>query len=343
MNTIFSMFLGTPTDSERKKAADERPKVSDTDDDLTDAAVAAPKTPPVMPQRASFVRGNGVGRSRSLSRVYNQVPRDRPDFRRAQQDMIEYYAHLAMMETDPDRVKEENEHLQEALQGCKLYKYGRIYSRIQIACLCIDIGVRNTDTISTPQGEDDDDEEGPRFSPDLWKDMREQLIIVKSFMLRKDANTYVPIQKPRYSDEDTPGENDELDAALEKHEMFQDSYHEVLTLLEVQETLTRFYVQLEAIDPDASDIVKKIESAVDTYKSALQKHFLPNGANGTDASAPGIPKDLDSFLLHDIHSQPKVALTQLLSHVRHIFVGSDCVFSHAQLKQKVRNFVAWVL
>jgi len=336
MNSLYKMFLGTPTDSERKKAADERPKVSDTDDDLTDAA---PKPPPVMPTRSSFVRGNGVGRSRSLSRVYNQVPRDRPDFRRAQQDMIEYYAHLAMIETDPDRVKEENEHLQEALQGCKLHKYGRLYSRIQIACLCIDIGVRNTDTITTTtttrqRGEDDVEEEGPRFPADLWKDMREQLIIVKSFMLRKDANADVPIQKPRYSDEDTPEENDELDAALEKHEMFQDSYHEVLTLLEAQATLTRFYEQIEAINPNAPDIVKKIESALDTYKSALQEQFLPNG-DGTDTGS--IPGELDSFLLHDIHSQPKEALTQLLTHVRNIFTDIDCVFSHAQLKQKMKS------
>lgn len=340
MNTIYKFILGTPTDSVKKKMVNERPRVSDTDDDLTDAEAAAKKPPPVMPQRSYFVRGNGTGRSRSLSRVYNQVPRDRPDFRKAQQDMIEYYAHLAMIETDPDRVKEENEHLQEALQGCKVRKYGRLYSRLQIACLCIDIGVRYTETATTSQKEDDDDESGPNISADLWRDMREQLIIVKSFMVRKDANMYVPIQKPRYSDEDTPEENDEMDAALEKHEMFQDSYHEVLTLLEVQETLTRFYEQLKAINADEQNSVKKIEDAVDTYKSALQSHFLPNGVtnqNETDTAATGIPEELDSFLLHDIYSKPKEALSQLLTHVRNIFIDTDFVFSLPQLKQKVRH------
>lgn len=344
MNAIYNLFLGTPTDSGKKKST-ERPKVSDDDDPPSENAAVEnqgsgddrhKKQPPGLPQRSSFARGKVTGRARSLSRVYNQVPRDRPDFRRAQQDMIEYYAHLAMIETDPDRVKEENEHLQEAIQGCRIRRYGRIYSRLQIACLCIDVGVLNTDPAREGELQDE-----PCFPADLWSSLREQLIIVKGFMLRKDANMLVAIEKPRYSDDGIPEENDELDSALDKHEMFQASYNEVNFLLKIQETLARFCEQLKGIDSESPEIVKEVESAVDTYKQALQKHFVPDDAQGSEnkqdeKDTQPIPEVLDFFLLRDIQAQPKEALAKLLHHVLRVLHSPECVYSHSQLKQKVR-------
>ena len=367
MNFLSNFLLGTPTDSAKKR---ERPKVSDEDDDDDDneqqqqlnndrRTKVPPPPPPAMPLRRSLVQASSSARARSLSRVYTNVPRDRPDYRTAQQDMIEYYAHLAMMEIDADRVKEEDKNLRESLQGCQVRRYGRLYSRLQIAALCISIGAHTLQPM-----EDDEDGENaavPDFkSASLWKDLREQLIIVKSYMLRKDANVRVPILRQGYEEEDEddiiPDENDELDGVLEKHEMFQDSYQEVLLLIEVQEILASFCEKISSInvqdvaDADADDnigIVKQLENAVDSYEQALQNLFLPqgvaDGANVGEETKSHIPTELVGFLLPELYKKPRAAVSLLLRDALAVMSNEECPYSHAQLKTKVRYVLLWAI
>ena len=234
--------------------------------------------------------------------------------------LIEYYAHLAMMETDADRVLEEDKHLLEALQGCVVRTYGRLYSRLQIATLCISIGAHTTGAL-----EEDGDDAAPEFkSAALWKDLREQLIIVKSFLLRKDANANVPIQRKGYDDDDIPPENDELDGVLEKHEMFQDNYREVLLSIEVQEILARFCEHVTSMDAKASNLVKELETAVNSYDRELQRLF-----------GDKIPEELTGFLLPELYKKPEQAVGLLLRDALAVMNDEECVYSTVQLKQKV--------
>lgn len=373
MNFISNLLLGTPTETDKEVA---RPKGSDSQAAVAEAAhealiptetantptaakqqpqeeeeeeeeeaeVMKQKQPPPLP-RASFVRGGIGSRARSLSRVYNQVPRGRPDFRTAQLDMIEYYAHLAMIETDADRVKEEDRNLRDALRGCKFRNYGRLYSRLQIASLCISIGAHQTDPENLVAKDDDDVEQDgapPDFKPaTFWNGLREQLIIVKSFMLRKDANALVPVVRPGYDDQDEdddiPVEDDELDGSLEKHEMFQESYEEVLQLMQVQEVLSSFCGQIISIDSNP-DALKQLESAINSYESALQKMFVPEGTIGGKVTESYIPEVLNKFLLADISQQPSDAAASLLRDAFAVMRNEACVYSHVQLKGKV----SWV-
>ena len=368
MNFISNLLRGTHTDSDKHV---ERPKVSDEEDEEHAAAARRGLPPsttteitnlhegdrlsvsfsarkPLIPQEP-FARSS-PSRARSLSRVYNQVPRGRPDFLTAQQDMIEYYAHLAMIETDADRVKEEDRNLREALRGCTFRNYGRLYSRLQIACLCISIGAYQTDPENLLAQEEEDDHQGDGLPSDFilatyWKALREQLIIVKTYMLRKDANAPVPIEKPGYEneeDEDIPDEDDELDAVLEKHEMFQDNYEEVLLLIEVQVVLSTFCERVSSINTKAEsteEVLHELESAVDSYESELRKLFMPEGVpKGADIgeeTKSQIPEELTKFVLTELYKRPNEAVTLLLRDALAVMTNDECVYSHAQLKQKV--------
>lgn len=257
--------------------------------------------------------------------------------------MIEYYAHLAMIETDVDRVREEDRNIRDALRGCKFRSYGRVFSRLQIACLAISVGAYET----VPEMLYYDDDElaevnSALTSSSYWKGLREQLIIVKTYMLRKDANAAVPVvRRSGYieDDEDIPEENDELDGALEKHEMFQDSYQEVLLLMEVQEILSKFCERMSCIESDGEDAVKQLEFAVNSYESELQKLFLPQGipegADIGEETNSHIPEELTKFLLAELRKKPAEAAKLLLMDAAGVMCNDECVYSHPQLKQKV--------
>lgn len=329
-----------------RRAPEFRPKVSDEDDenDLPGhgATLQGSKRPPAIPQpRRSFMRAAVSGRARSLSRVYNIVPRDRPDFRQAQQDMIEYYAHLAMIETDVDRVQEEDCHLRDALHGCNVRRYGRLYSRLQIASLCISMGAMSTEPeLEEAEVDEDESHAVKMMSHNLWKDLREQLIVVKSYMLRKDANMFVPIEREGYEDEDLPLQNDELDGVLEKHEMFQDSYKEVLLLLEVQEKLALLCNRIKKVNTSQDTAIKELGAAVDSYESSLHSLFMPDGmpegANIGEKAKSSIPCELTEFLLHELYKKkPVEVIASLLKDVVNIIYNDESVFSLSQLKQKV--------
>ena len=123
-----------------------------------------------------------IPRSRSLSRVFNQVPNDRPTIQQAQVDLIEYYCHLCCLQTKPNEIRIEHDHLQHALtcliqlllvlsssrndennskkkddnneddedttssssssssQQGQLRRYGRLWTRLEIALLSVSIG-----------------------------------------------------------------------------------------------------------------------------------------------------------------------------------------------------------
>lgn len=327
VNFLSNFLLGTPTDSEQKAKA-----VEEEEDDDNPPPSAAEGGVPKLPRR-SVLRA-AVSRSQSLSRVYNHVPSGRPNFRQAQQDLIEYYAHLAMLENDTERIQEEDSHLRDALHGCNVRKYGRLYSRIQITSMSISIGV-----LSEPDAEGEEEIK----SAQMWNEFREQLMIVKSYLLRKDANLDIPIERAAYEDELIPTEIDELDAELDKHEMFQDSYQEVLLLLQVQETIACLLEKVKVISPDSADVVKELEVAVNSYENDLQTLFmpktLPRDTNIGEKTTISIPSELRKFLLPDLYKKPEEAIDSLLHHALDILSDEKCLFSINQLKLKVRLFV----
>ena len=301
MNFLSEILFGTPHEKaprpvEEHHEDDDAPRVQVDDDEEEEERAT-------MPPRRSMSRQN---RSRSLSRVYNQVPRGRPTARQAQMDLCEYYAHLAMMETDADRVKIEDEHLRQALQGCKPRLFGRLFSRIQITALCISIGA-----LAAPVVVDDEDEQEPVYqSAALWHQLHRQIKVVKECLLRKDANIFVPVEREGYDDDDNNLlENEALDTELEKHAMFQEAYREVLVLLKVQEILATLCEQLDKNEKDAKQ----------TYTTALTHLFAQVGA---------VPAELTAFLDTDDQAVIFKAALELMA-------DEESVYSYAQLKNKV--------
>jgi hypothetical protein len=257
-------------------------------------------------------------RNQSLSRIFNQVPRDRPSFRQARQDLIEYYAHLALLEisnsdggtgADPQQqqqhvnsaLEDDAQFLQQALQGCKIRHYGRVWSRLQIAALCLHIGTLN---VSDSGGGRSACGGSLQLSSPMWQKLRQELAQCRKFLMRQDANANVPIQINTITNTSNDGDDEAnmnipepcetLDLLLHGHVMFDVDYKEVDLLLQVQEILAALRQELSKIEESSTstrddddynneeknpnDGDDEVKAAVDAYQQSLKQVFHGNAA-----------------------------------------------------------------
>jgi len=219
---------------------------------------------------------------------------------------------------------------------------------------------------------DEDLESGIRLAFNLtsddWKVAKEQLILVKGIMQRKNANADIDVgQCDSPGSSKMTGEDDWPDPDLAQHEMMTTDFQEVLHLLSVQVVLCELRERLQEIAVDSiartggrpgrpspsprSNLMNKpVERAVNQYMKSLSNIF--STSEDDDSTGEAVPKELNSFLLHDIYSpkathtkQSGMMVDRLLHHISSITndtqtpAGSQPgTFSYAYLQQKVRSY-----
>jgi len=305
----------------------------------------SPTFPPPLPKRrGSFAQQ----RARSLSKVFNQLPNSLPNRKEIEMDVMEYFCHIMLLETDPHKLSYYKKELHQLMETHKLRKYGRFYTRMRLTACCTDIGCIRIEESTDDSDEDSQDDECIPFSVDIskeeWTSTKENFILLKSLFLRQDANASVPTKQEGYNNEaeegcPIPQENGKLDLVLEKHEMFQESYKEVLILCQIQEILSNFRETLQNLSVTDRDYIKATENAIDEYEGSLLAIF--QGKEGyveprQETDDPKvIPTELNHFLLTDLYHDTDNLIENLLKHINEIVLNEENVYSHAKLQQKV--------
>jgi hypothetical protein len=283
--------------------------------------------------------------------------------------------------------------LKSAMGSHKPRHYGRLYNRLHMVALWNDIcGMPlklqgELKRAGAPHDHSHENDKGNSIPADQWQQVREQLVLLKSYLLRQDANLPVPTlqQVPANANANANAEeqatyNDYVcaevvvppsqaapDGQLEKHDMFQDDYQQVILLLHVHQVLAKFKESLQKIaassqqssqsPPQQKDTVtsvnKRVEQAIDAYENSLltvfEHHKSSNSKmnNSVASTELVIPKELTAFLLRDLyqkgsdHRNQQAAhvdlVTSLQDHVRRMCLNAASEYSHAGLKTKVRN------
>jgi hypothetical protein len=233
------------------------------------------------------------------------------------------------------------------------------------------------------------------ISADQLQQVREQLVLLKSYLLRQDANLPVPTlqqvpnadaaaadadadadtDQAKHNEDDTeyaviettvtvPPSQAAPDGQLEKHDMFQDDYQQVILLLHVHQVLAKFKESLQKIAASSSQsqlqhkkdrstavtsVNKRAEQAIDAYENSLLTVFEHHKSNSKMSATAdlAIPKELTAFLLRDLyqkgsnHKNQQAAnvdlVTSLQDHVRRMCLNVTSEYSHASLKTRVRT------
>lgn len=389
---------------------------------------------PRRPLRASASSHHShMLRERSLSKVFNQLPVLLPSLAEIQLDIVEWYCHVCLLETNSLKLQSTVEQLSAALGPHKPRTYGRLFNRLHLVALWNDICClpfklsaeveTETDTLSSRHGleltgqlephggggggagneqhvhfhdkatasrnkwRDKNDVPDISISADQWQQVREQLVLLKSYLLRQDANLPVPtlqqvppVVVPSVSvdadvdqvDQATvnaavtvPSSQATPDGQLEKHDMFQQDYQQVILLLHVHQVLAKFKESLQKIaatssqqqqqhqqqskDKHVTSVNKRVEQAIDAYENSLLTVFENHSKMNPKAAALSIPKELTAFLLRDLYqkgsnvkNQPAHNMdlvTSLLCHVRNMCLNAKSEYSHASLKTSVRIYM----
>jgi hypothetical protein len=315
--------------------------------------------------------------ARSLANDFNQmqqpplipVTRTLAD---TQVDVIEWYCHLYLMETNPATLTILRQELSAALvvyrQNSRMSNYGRLYNRLHLVALWNDMGCiqtlarRDDINLQNAQGSNSATnisnagvKHATNISVAQWTQIMEQLVLVRGHLLRGDANLVVPFitlpQVPASTNRSDENENDRQDDTqyasneqVANYDMFQQDYQHVVLLLQVQHALSCL---LESLDNTSMDGTYQIsesrhQRAVVACRERLLRIF-ENEENQSDDD------ESLAFLLHRITHQKRSGLdtdvddesvTLLLRQdVTAICLGETHEFSHARLKQKVSQSV----
>ena len=339
--------------------------------------------PPLMQGRSFGSADNDDGdepaseknlrRLRSISKVFTTLPDTLPDHQTMMVDQVEYWCHIVLLETEPEKVASHKIQLEAACQALTqtdhadmLFKKGRLYSRIQLTSAASDISILHLDDGKDEEDMESDIRHASNYTSDDWKMAKEQLILLKGIMQRKNANAVIDAgasDTPAHS----PGDDDWPDPDLAQHEMMTSDFQEVLRLFSVQFALCELRERLHEITVDsiarrpsisgrsptrpgsATRMTKPVERAVNHYMKSLSDIF--SSSEDDDSTGEAVPKELNSFLLHDIyspkkqHKQSGMVVDRLLQHISSISndtntpAGTEVgTFSYANLQQKVCHF-----
>jgi hypothetical protein len=169
-------------------------------------------------------------------------------------------------------------------------------------------------------------------APSDWMALKEELILTKNKLLRKDANLDMLLLSPQKQLE-------LLDASplqeREHHELFQGVYRHVLRRVLVQYHLAVFHASLI----ESQGQKKLVRQAIDRYERHINQLFTSSAstgtgtgtsATGTSAEEPtyvrALPQELVGFLLKDLYSyqanNDSDLATRLIQHVRSLQSGN---------------------
>jgi hypothetical protein len=336
--------------------------------------------PPVLqrPPRELQLQPPLEARSVSLSNDFTlQLPLALPNLAEIQLDVVEWFCHVCLLETDPGRLAFFRHELSQAealARHCHTLRlHNRLRNRLEMVDLWNDIGcmhmnMRRRDDINDDAVDGTDDanvsnaranvnadgaeETSLMYSTDIlaaqWSQIKLQLELLKIYMLRPDANENFD------TDTDTvgairilPPAQASLDEQLEKHDMFQQDYRQVVLLLQVQQALaslreSTFPEFMERRDP------KGVERAIGTCQRRLE-HVFQDKENQSESR--GIPEAL-AFLLSGKDNKNKrrssnpatddnTWVVNLQQDVTAFCLDETHEFSHAHLKEKVSLPTVW--
>jgi hypothetical protein len=342
--------------------------------------------PPYLAAAAKLQPSNNNSRAsrlRSISRVFTPLPPKLPSYQQMLMDIVEYWCHVCMLETVPEKLMEHKTQLEAAMDDLKrntqgqsksYLRKGRLYSRLQLTNLTIDMCLLRVDGTEEEEEEEDSDDENNQnhnhipdatdMNQEHWTTFKERLILVKSIMLKKNCNV-MPAEGESLKADEYP------DRELAVHDMMNSAYNHVHTLLDVQIALSTLRHDLETIAEDCdnnSDTESRaqnirVERAVSRYIANLKTIFVsPDEEHENDDEDGGgdaqeterIPSHLNNFLLHDMYRSPsKKAVTKhglahrLLDKIRAIQIDSKTppgslpgTYSFANVQQKVRREIS---
>jgi hypothetical protein len=262
-------------------------------------------------------------------------------------DIVEYWCHVCMLETVPEKLAVHKTQLEAAIadlnktENSKLYlRKGRLYSRLELTNLTIDVCLLRVDG---RENVDDDIPDAKDMNEEHWTTFKERLILAKSIMLKKNCNV-MPAEGESLKADEYP------DRELSVHDMMNSAYNHVHTLLDVQIALSTLSHDLEKIAEDDTEPRTqnlRVERAVNRYIANLKMIFSPEDEQ--EEGTEKIPSNLNNFLLHDMYSPTKKAATKpglalrLMDKIRAIQIDSKTpqgslpgAYSFANVQQKVR-------
>jgi hypothetical protein len=271
-------------------------------------------------------------------------------------DFVEWWCHRVIRARDTHEMRAAEMELQKALSNLQepiKPTFGRLSNRLQIVAMCLDAGMmrigKNPQNRAATSSSDESDTASPpgtikeQYSADLlpeyWKILREELILLRSLLLRQDANvdSLVDCDVP-------PQANGTPEPQREQDPLFQKEYRHVSRLLKVQYTLCVFYQQLLEVrtkaaieDADGSspstasssqsngsiELRKQLRQAVDDYEAQINRLFPQSEAAAEELLADAddnasilsilsvgsdvrcLPKELVGFLLKDLYAAKK--------------------------------------
>jgi hypothetical protein len=253
-----------------------------------------------------------------------------------QVDVIEYYCHLCLMETDPVQLIVLQQELSAAMvehkHSSRMSNYGRLYNRLHIVALWNDMGSmrigergrppalaaaparREDPNIHSAQGSNtassvsDGVKDVTDISAAQWTQITEQLVLVRGHLLRLDANLAVPTlpQIPATTtsrnDEnkhpDNAGTQIASNEQVANYHMFQQDFFDVVLLLQVQQALACLRESLDSTNIDGTYYLIS-ESSLQRAADACHAKLVRIFENQENQSADGqgLPESL-SFLLH---------------------------------------------
>jgi len=249
-----------------------------------------------------------------------------PSGREVQTDVLEWWCHVVLQDCNsPELYSRRVEGCYQIMEelGETIGDQGRLFNRTQLATLCCDL--LNRPIVSKEETEEDEDEDDDtplsKLSPEKWAEYRETLELVRSNLLRKDANI-----------SEGQDVNEEVDTDLEALAKFREDYQAVKNLLELCEVVARFQSNIDKLstskDTKQKALLQIVESAVGDYKKGLQKLQLDK------------EEELTSFLLADMYqSKPKDLAQRLQEHLLEVMTKDNYEYGYSQITQKTRRLL----
>ena len=236
-------------------------------------------------------------------------------------------------------------------------EFGRLKNRLQIVGLCLEVAalpiskessykerdlvtIEETNAHATNQDESDESkgEDGetnnvrrPGSLEELVTLVKEEFILLKSMLLRKDANVDALMMVNGVDSGEPPQPDAAPDVRLEKnHPLFAQDYPRVAKQLKVATICAQFYQRLQGFvqaemkdDVNVNDGQKshkqQVRQAVDDYESKLKQVFFGN-LNNIDSDdeedsteVKQLPNELIGFLLKDLYQKRRGSMASTCS------------------------------
>ncbi|CAB9525738.1 expressed unknown protein [Seminavis robusta] len=225
--------------------------------------------------------------------------------------------------------------------------FGRFFNRLQLASLSLDVALLELQ---------DDDTSSSESTMEQWNSIKEELILMKSLLVRQDANQDVVLTP----NQERPNQVNAMpNLKVENHTLFQTFYRRVLRLLQVQVQLQMFNHSLQMAKKSANTNLK-VRAAIANYEKHINHLFTSNNSTTTsnnnnnhtsdDMSVRSVsshdirslPGDLVGFLLKDLYkknnNQHQALANRLIAHVQTLLQGNG-PYSHATAQAATRSLL----